>query len=131
MYDGQTLALAGLLQDNLRETINKIPGLGDIPILGALFRSTQYQQQKTDLLVAVTPHLVKPVKEGSMKLPGEFMKTPNAYEFYLEGRLEGKRPFDEQSAFGHHDFQGDGAAAELKEGGLDGDFGFQPVKAGQ
>ena len=131
MYDGQTLALAGLLQDNLRETIDKIPGLGDIPILGALFRSSQYRQQKTDLLIAITPHMVKPVKEGSLKFPGEFLKPPNAYEFYLEGRLEGKRPFDEQSAFGRHDFHADNAASPLKEGGLDGNFGFQPVKTGQ
>ncbi len=127
MYDGQTLALGGLLQDNLRETIEKVPGLGDIPILGALFRSSGYRQMKTDLLIAITPHLVKPVQEGSIRFPGEALQPPNAYEFYLEGRLEGKRPFDDKSAFGRHAYLTEGAAA-LREGGLDGDFGYQPVK---
>ena len=117
MYDGQTLALAGLLQDNLRETIEKVPGLGDIPILGALFRSSGYRQMKTDLLIAITPHLVKPVKEGSLKFPGEVLQPPNAYEFYLEGRLEGKRPFDEKSAFGRHDFLAEGAAGCARRAG--------------
>ncbi|MFA7534957.1 MAG: type II and III secretion system protein family protein [Desulfuromonadales bacterium] len=126
LFDGQTLALGGLLQDNLRETIEKVPGLGEIPILGSLFRSSGYRQMKTDLLIAITPHLVKPVKEGSIKFPGEFLQPPNAYEFYLEGRLEGKRPFDEKSAFGRHDFLSEGAAA-FRSGGLDGDFGYQPV----
>jgi pilus assembly protein CpaC len=101
LYDGQTLALAGLLQDNLRESIDKVPGLGDIPILGALFRT--------------------------LKFPGEHMTVPNDYEFYLEGRLEGKRPFDEASVFGRHRFQ-DGSAPAPKKSGLEGDFGFQPVK---
>ncbi|MCD4688852.1 MAG: type II and III secretion system protein family protein, partial [Desulfuromonadaceae bacterium] len=64
LYDGQTLALAGLLQDSLRESVSKIPGLGDIPIIGPLFRSTSYQQEKTDLLISVTPHLVVANKEG-------------------------------------------------------------------
>ena len=129
LYDGQTIALAGLLQDNLRETIEKIPGLGDIPILGALFRSSGYRQMKTDLLIAITPHLVKPVKEGSIKFPGEYMQAPNAYEFYLEGRLEGRRPFDDTSVFGRHDFlAGD---TRIKEGGLDGDFGYQPLKSAE
>jgi pilus assembly protein CpaC len=127
LYDGQTLALAGLLQDNLRESIDKVPGLGDIPILGALFRSSQFRQEKTDLMIAVTPHMVKAVKEGTLKFPGEHMTVPNDYEFYLEGRLEGKRPFDEASVFGRHRFQ-DGSAPAPKKSGLEGDFGFQPVK---
>ncbi|MBE0598429.1 MAG: hypothetical protein IH614_14270 [Desulfuromonadales bacterium] len=127
MYDGQTLALAGLLQDSLRETIEKVPGLGDLPVLGALFRSSSFRQQKTDLLIAVTPHLVKPVKEGTIKMPGEFMQPPSRLEFYLEGRMEGKRPFDEESAFGRHGFLEE--TAPVRSGGLDGNFGYQPVKA--
>ena len=89
LKDGQTFAIAGLLKDSLREEAQKIPGLGDLPVLGTLFRSTAYLQEKTDLLVAVTPHLVKPVKEGSIRFPGESIKLPNGYEFYLEGRFEG------------------------------------------
>ncbi|NIQ93212.1 MAG: hypothetical protein GWN87_02600 [Desulfuromonadales bacterium] len=90
LYDGQTLALAGLLQDSVRETVTKIPFLGDIPILGPLFRSTGYQQEKTDLLVSVTPHLVEPMQKDELRYPGQNFVPPNWFEFYLEGRLEGR-----------------------------------------
>ena len=92
LHDGQTLALAGLLQDKFFDRVEKIPGLGDLPILGALFRSSSFQEEKTELMIAVTPHLVKPAEAGSLKFPGDDFQTPNWYEFYLEGRLEGRRP---------------------------------------
>jgi pilus assembly protein CpaC len=119
LRDGQTLALAGLLQDNLSETVSKIPLLGDIPILGALFRSTNYQHKKTDLLVAVTPHLVQPVQEGKISFPGEFIKAPNRFEFYLEGKLEGRRSGDDPSLLSQHAF----VAPADAQGGLEGNFG--------
>jgi len=124
LYDGQTLALAGLLQDNLREEVKKVPGLGDLPILGSLFRSSSYQQEKTDLLVAVTPHLVKANKEGSLQFPGENMQLPNRYEFYLEGRLEGERAASPVSGLSSHDFR---QPLPAKKGGLEGDFGHKPA----
>jgi pilus assembly protein CpaC len=124
LHDGQTLALAGLLQDNLSEQVRKIPGLGDIPILGALFRSTSYLQRKTELLIAVTPHLVSPVPEGSLRFPGEDMQQPNRYEFYLEGRLEGRRYLDTPSALSSHNF-GVLPAGERQPGGLEGEFGHR------
>ncbi len=128
LYDGQTLALAGLLQDNLREQAKKIPGLGDLPILGALFRSTGYIQDKTDLLIAVTPHIVKPVREGDLNFPGEFLKKPNWYEFYLEGRLEGKRGPEETSELSKHGFAMSSLPTKTP-GGLEGPFGNQPLSA--
>lgn len=123
LKDGQTLALAGLLQDNLRETVSKIPGLGDLPIIGPLFRSSGYLQQKTDLLIAVTPHIVKPVPENSLHFPGEFMKEPGQLEFYLEGRLEGRRSADDPSALHEHGTP----PAQAQAGGLEGSVGFQPL----
>jgi len=120
LRDGQTLALAGLLQDNLSEVVSKVPFLGDIPYLGALFRSTNFRQRKTDLLVAVTPHLVSPVKEGVLSFPGEFIKPPNRYEFYLEGRLEGRRTSMDPSQYQRHSF---GGVSYDNAGGLEGDFG--------
>lgn len=123
LKDGQTLALAGLLQDNLRETTSKIPGLGDLPILGALFRSSGYIQRKTDLLVAVTPHLVNPVPEGTLQFPGEKFQPPNPFEFYLLGRLEGVPTPGEPSAVGKHTFPQ--ASAAPGSGGLEGAVGFQ------
>ncbi|WP_291315219.1 type II and III secretion system protein family protein [Desulfuromonas sp.] len=126
LYDGQTLALAGLLQDNVRETVRKVPGLGDIPILGSLFRSTSYLQEKTDLLITVTPHLVKPVREGSIHYPGEDFQPPNGYEFYLEGRLEGRRAAEGNKGTHRHNFAKHQTQAQ-RAGGLEGEFGHQPV----
>jgi pilus assembly protein CpaC len=126
LYDGQTLALAGLLQDNLRESVNKVPGLGDLPILGALFRSTSYQQDKTDLLISVTPHIVKPQQEGTINYPGEFIQAPNSIEFYLEGRLEGRRSPGDVSSLSKHSFALPAVPME-SQGGLEGQFGQEPV----
>lgn len=125
LHDGQTLALAGLLQENLSEQVRKIPGLGDIPILGTLFRSSNYVQNKTDLLVAVTPHLVTPRPEGSLRFPGEEIQTPNRYEFYLEGRLEGRRPVEAPSAMSSHNFSALPAGERSPGGGLEGEFGHR------
>jgi pilus assembly protein CpaC len=119
LRDGQTLALAGLLSDSLTEVVNKVPLLGDIPILGTLFRSTDYQSKKTDLLIAVTPHLVRPVQEGKLSFPGEFIKPPNRFEQYLEGKLEGRRSDDDPSLFSQHSFANPVSAT----GGLEGNFG--------
>jgi pilus assembly protein CpaC len=126
LYDGQTLALAGLLQDNLRESVSKVPGLGDLPIIGALFRSTAYLQDKTDLLIAVTPHLVKANKEGTLRFPGENVNPPNRFEFYLEGRLEGRRSPNEASTLSRHSFAPT-AAPGVSQGGLEGVFGQESI----
>lgn len=130
LYDGQTLALAGLLQDTMRESVNKIPGLGDIPILGALFRSSSYTQDKTDLLISVTPHVVKPDREGTINYPGEFIQPPNRFEFYLEGRLEGRRSPGDMSSLTQHSFALPMVPME-SQGGLEGQFGQEPVSPAQ
>jgi pilus assembly protein CpaC len=119
LRDGQTLALAGLLKQNLGEAVKKLPFLGDIPVLGTLFRSSSFQNDKTDLLVAVTPHIVKPARENEISYPGEFIKPPNRFEFYLEGTLEGRRSAEDPSAFRSHNFY----QTSLAGGGLDGAFG--------
>jgi pilus assembly protein CpaC len=87
--DGQSMGLAGLLDDKLRESVTKFPGLGDIPVLGALFRSNDYQKGQTELVILVTPHLAKPVAPGSVTLPTDKFVDPNDADFYLWGRLEG------------------------------------------
>ncbi|MCK4508962.1 MAG: pilus assembly protein N-terminal domain-containing protein, partial [Desulfuromonadales bacterium] len=117
LRDGQTLVLAGLLQDDLREIVSKIPMLGDIPILGTLFRSSSYQERKTDLLIAVTPHIIKPVREGEISFPGEFLKPPSRLEFYLEGRLEGHRTAEDPSILSQHSFVTETA---IDGGGMEG-----------
>ena len=88
--DGQSFAIAGLLRDNVREVVSKFPLLGDIPILGALFRSTSFQKNQSELIVIVTPHLVKPLDLAKQTLPTDQYIEPNDFEFYLLGAFEGK-----------------------------------------
>ncbi len=66
---GQSFAIAGLLQDNTRQDFSKFPGLGDIPILGALFQSERFERNETELVILVTPYIVKPVSERELALP--------------------------------------------------------------
>jgi pilus assembly protein CpaC len=90
LKDGQSFAIAGLLSDNVRSTVNKLPVLGDIPILGALFRSTAFQHQESELLVVVKARLVRPLEEDEVpELPGENELTdPTDFELFLLGRID-------------------------------------------
>ena len=118
LADGQSFAIAGLLRDNMRETVQKFPVLGDIPVLGALFRSSRYQKNQTELVIIVTPHYVKPMDVAQLALPTDTFVEPNDWEFYLMGWTDGlgyaspaKRPRD-------------GRLAEAAlSGRLDGNFG--------
>jgi pilus assembly protein CpaC len=92
LRDGQTIGLAGLLNDNLTQAITKFPGLGDLPILGALFRSQSYQKGDTELVILVTPHLAKPVNKDRVKLPTDSFVDPSKLDFYLWGKMEGTAP---------------------------------------
>jgi len=91
LQDGQSFAMAGLISENIREAISKYPVLGDIPILGALFRSTSFQKDETELVVFVTVHLVKPVDMKKQTLPTDAFLEPNDFEFMLMGYMEGVR----------------------------------------
>ncbi len=101
LADGQTIGIAGLINENLRETVTKFPGLGDIPVLGTLFRSQSFQKGETELLILVTPHLVKPMVPGEIRLPTDKFQEPNDWEFFLGGRLEGRANKDSESSYGH------------------------------
>ncbi len=70
MASGQTLAIAGLFQRDEQNTVSKFPGLGDLPVLGALFRSTSYQRDETELVILVTPYISQPVSDpAAYRLP--------------------------------------------------------------
>jgi len=88
--DGQTFAIAGLLRDTIKDSISKFPLLGDIPILGVLFRSQSFIKNETELIIIVTPHLVKPLNMAKQTLPTDNYIEPNDAEFYIEGRMEGR-----------------------------------------
>jgi pilus assembly protein CpaC len=88
--DGQSFAIAGLLREDITQLVSQYPVLGDIPVLGNLFRSTQFQKDETELVMIVTPRLVKPLGAGPHPLPGDHYVEPDDFEFYLLGRLEGR-----------------------------------------
>ncbi len=106
LADGQSFAIAGLLKDDVRQIVSKFPLLGDIPILGALFRSTSFRKNETELIVIVTAHLVKPLDMAKQTLPTDAYVEPDDLEFYLLGSMEGK-----------------GKPNPAKGSGLEGQFG--------
>lgn len=105
--DGQSFAIAGLLRENIVEDVQKFPLLGDIPILGALFRSESFLKNETELVIVVTPKLVQPLNVANQPLPTDYYIEPSDSEFYLEGLMEG-RPKDQPV---------------MPRGRMDGDFG--------
>jgi pilus assembly protein CpaC len=80
---GQSFMIAGLLSNSAQNTIDKAPGAGDIPILGALFRSTNFQRGQTELVIVVTPYLVRPVDDGQIALPTDGLHLPNAFDQWI------------------------------------------------
>jgi len=89
MRDGESFAIAGLLQDDFRDSIGQVPWLGDLPVLGALFRSTNYQREQSELVIIVTAHLVHPVRGEALALPTDRVTVPTERELFLQGRLGG------------------------------------------
>jgi pilus assembly protein CpaC len=123
LANGQSFAIAGLLRETVREAVAKFPVLGDIPILGALFRSTSFQKNESELIIIVTPHLVKPLDMAKQTLPTDQYIEPNDFEWYLLGSLEGRGP---AQAPGKERGQSKGVPLALpkKMGGLEGEFGY-------
>jgi pilus assembly protein CpaC len=110
LRDGQSFAIAGLLSATNRRNVEQLPWIGSVPVLGALFRSASYQQEETDLVVIVTPHLIAP------SVPGQRVASPldnymptNDVDFFLVGEMEEKKKFrnyitsggDIQGPYGH------------------------------
>ncbi|CAG36264.1 type II and III secretion system protein family protein [Desulfotalea psychrophila] len=115
LNDNQSFAIAGLMKNNIRESIKKFPLLGDIPILGVLFRSSKYIKNETELVVVVTPHLVTPVDGDELSLPTDSFVEPTAFELLVLGMLEGKEKqtyVENASATGANSLP------------LEGDFGY-------
>jgi pilus assembly protein CpaC len=77
LASGQSFALAGLIRHSTTQDISKVPGLGDIPILGQLFRSDQFQRDETELVIIVTPYLVSPVATASLASPTDGFVPPH------------------------------------------------------
>jgi pilus assembly protein CpaC len=105
LRDGQSFAIAGLIQDDLTDQIRAIPGLGSIPILGALARSTEFERRQTELVVVITVRLVKPVSGKQLAVPTNAILPPSELDFFLFGETERVRP-------------------RAESGGIDGTYGY-------
>ncbi len=89
LRDGQSFAVSGLLQSTNAKVQNQVPWLGQVPVLGALFRSSEFQKRETDLVVIVTPHIVRPTGPNQvLRTPLDGSRTANDAEFFLLGMLE-------------------------------------------
>lgn len=109
MRDGESFAIAGLLQDDFRDLNGQVPFLGDLPILGALFRSAAYQRSQTELVIIVTPHLVTPTRGEALALPTDRVQIPTEADLFLFGRTEGRQK---------------GAAGEVARQDFSGSYGY-------
>jgi pilus assembly protein CpaC len=109
MRDGESFAIAGLLQDDFRDLNGQVPWLGDVPILGALFRSADYQRNQSELVIIVTPHLVTPVRGDALTLPTDRIRLPSEKELFLFGKTAGKQR---------------GAAGEVARQDFSGSYGY-------
>ena len=120
LADGQTIGIAGLLSENVRDSISKMPGFGDIPVLGQLFNSQEYISGETELVILVTPRLARPVDRNDISLPTDSFVEPTDLKYYLLGQgayidsssanRTSKKPQDEQFL-------------ENSSGGSEGSFG--------
>lgn len=89
LRNSQSFAIAGLLQNNMSDTKVQTPWLGDVPVLGALFRSSRYQRAETELVIIVTPRLVQPVSDiRELATPLDTVVTPSEADFFLNGKME-------------------------------------------
>ncbi len=84
---GESFMIAGLIKDNTRASIEQLPGMKELPVLGALFRSTEFQRNETELVISVTPYLVDPLKSSDVKLPTDDFRPASQVEMFFYGAL--------------------------------------------
>jgi len=112
MRDGESFAIAGLLQDNFLDNNQQLPWLGDVPVLGALFRSADYSRSQSELVVIVTAHLVTPTRGEALALPTDRIKPPTEQELFLFGHVSGNAKKQR------------GAAGEVAKQDFNGSYGY-------
>ena len=92
LRDGESFALAGLIRTDFQDTVNQFPILGSLPIIGSLFRSTSFRREETELVIIVTPRLVKPVPAGTLVSPTDLTTAPDEVDLFLLGRTDSAVP---------------------------------------
>ena len=85
LKDGESFAIAGLLEDSFNDSVSQVPWIGDVPVLGALFRSTDYARNQTELVIIITAHLVSPTRGEALALPTDRIKPPTEADLFLNG----------------------------------------------
>ncbi|HWX12201.1 MAG TPA: type II and III secretion system protein family protein [Trinickia sp.] len=88
--DGESFAIGGLISSNITGTLKAFPGLGEVPVIGALLRSTSFQQDRSELVFVITPHLVKPLPNSHYPLPTDSFTPTNEADVYATGNMEGE-----------------------------------------
>ena len=106
LRDGESFAIAGLLQDDFRDLNSQVPWLGDLPILGALFRSAEYRREQSELVIIITAHLVTPTRGEALALPTDRIRIPTESELFLFGKVAGKTPRGAAGEVARQDFNG-------------------------
>ena len=116
MRDGESFAIAGLLQDDFSDLNGQVPWLGDVPVLGTLFRSASYQRSQSELVIIITAHLVTPTRGDILALPTDRVKPPSEKDLFLFGRTAaGTRPATAKQQ---------GAAGEVAKQDFSGSYGY-------
>jgi pilus assembly protein CpaC len=96
LRDGQSFAIAGLLQTRNRQDVSQLPWIGSVPVLGSLFRSASYQHEETDLVIIVTPHLVAPAAPGQkLASPLDSRLPANDVDFFLNGQMDVRKRYND------------------------------------
>lgn len=117
LRDGESFAIAGLLRKDFQNTVRQLPLLGSLPIIGSLFRSSNFQKGETELLIVVTPRLVKPIRPDQVRLPDDRIGDPMPHDILLNG--DGHRPKALAPQVGALPAGPAGAAAATKEQGYE------------
>ncbi|MEM1064070.1 MAG: type II and III secretion system protein family protein [Pseudomonadota bacterium] len=115
MRDGESFAIAGLLQDDFQDLVGQVPWLGDIPVLGALFRSADFERRQSELVIIVTPHLVTPVRGEALMLSTDRVRPPSESELFLLGRTSSQEGAGMPTQ---------GAAGEVAKQEFTGSYGY-------
>ncbi|MCZ6454203.1 MAG: type II and III secretion system protein family protein [Alphaproteobacteria bacterium] len=103
---GQSFVIAGLLQADTNQSVNETPGLANIPILGALFRSTDFRRSESELVIIVTPYLVRPVSSAALALPTDGFEVPDDYDRIVNGETRRQKQTPTQRTPQTSDFDG-------------------------
>lgn len=106
LRDGESFAIAGLLMDDFTDLNGQVPWLGDVPVLGALFRSAEYQREQSELVIIVTPHLVTPTRGEALALPTDRVVPPTEKDLFLRGRVAGTPKTGAAGEVAKQDFTG-------------------------